>query len=407
MRLLFLNHNVAWSGGTFYRAFQFARSLVKRGHDVDLITISPRLRFGFDRYRRDGVQVIEGPDLFWGVGRSGWDPWSVLNRLVAVSAGDWDVIHAWDCRPAVILPARWARARSSMRSMLVIDWCDWWSRGGTQSERPAGWTSALYDPVEEFFEEAFRSDCDGATVISRALQARVQGLGVPASRVMLLPQGCEPEVVSPTSREAAREKVGIGPCDRVLLTVGAMTSGEAELLFASIREIQRLRVDTRVFMIGKHRARVPTDLRRAGRLVETGFVHDDELSLYKAASDLLLVPLPDTIASRSRWPSKINPFLAAGRVVATTAVGDLALLLRRENAAIVSEPDAHSFALAVDAALDDAAGLAAIAQNARSAAASLLPWDGLAADLERFYGSLSEKRAGVARRTEGSAAASG
>src|SRR5216683_4454900 len=123
MRILLLNHNVAWSGGTFFRAFHFGRELARRGHQIDLICISPHRRFSFDCEKRDGIKIHGSPDLFWGRGRSGWDPWDCLRRSARVLKGEWDLVHAFDSRPAVILPALVVQRRSVP---LVLDWADWW-----------------------------------------------------------------------------------------------------------------------------------------------------------------------------------------------------------------------------------------------------------------------------------------
>src|SRR5687767_10639385 len=179
MRILFLNHNVARRGGTFYRAYQIARYLVRRGHAVTLLTISAARRWGFDREEGEGVEIIHAPDLLWGIGRTGWDPWDTLNRVAYLRGQRWDIIHAWDSRPAVILPALYARRQSrTANGKLVVDWCDWWGRGGTQAERSGKAAKLLYAPVETYFEEAFRTRADGSTVISGALYKRALGLGV-------------------------------------------------------------------------------------------------------------------------------------------------------------------------------------------------------------------------------------
>src|SRR5574341_1333987 len=98
MRLLLLNHNVAWSGGTFFRAYHFGREMVRRGHHVTLLPVSPRRRFGLHQEIRDGVRVVETPDWLWGRGRTGWDPWDTLQRIRFVGGRRWDVVHAFDSR---------------------------------------------------------------------------------------------------------------------------------------------------------------------------------------------------------------------------------------------------------------------------------------------------------------------
>ena len=104
MRMLFLNHNVVGTG-TYQRCSQLARALAARGHAVTLVTTirTERLR---GSWRSDaGVRVLEAPDLFWGPGRTGWEPSNVLRRMMALRGERFDLVHAFDCRPAVILPA--------------------------------------------------------------------------------------------------------------------------------------------------------------------------------------------------------------------------------------------------------------------------------------------------------------
>ena len=119
MRILFLNHNVARQGGTYFRAFQAARHLAARGHAVTLLTISARQRWRFERETAAGVEILHTPDLLWGLGRTGWDPWDTTRRLGWLRGQAWDIIHAWDCRPVVILPALFAREGSALLPVIA------------------------------------------------------------------------------------------------------------------------------------------------------------------------------------------------------------------------------------------------------------------------------------------------
>ena len=135
MRLLMLNHNVAWSSGTFFRVWHFARQMAQRGHDVTVLSIAPRARWKFHEEIRDCVRMVETPDWLPGRGRTGWDVWDTWQRRIFVRQEQWDVVHAFDSRPAVILPALAAQSRGAV---LVLDWADWWGRGGTIEERTTG-----------------------------------------------------------------------------------------------------------------------------------------------------------------------------------------------------------------------------------------------------------------------------
>ena len=386
MKILMLNHNVAWSGGTFYRAYPFARALTQRGHQVTLLTIAPRRRCGFETEERHGVEIVHTPDLFWGRGRTGWDPWDTWQRLRFVHGRQWEIVHAWDSRPAVILPALYARRQSvPTQGKLVIDWCDWWGRGGIQAERHDRFLKACYGPIETFFEEAFRCRADGTTVISKVLARRATGLGVPADTMLLLPQGCDPEMPVATDRLAARARLGLPATSPLLVTLGKLLPSEGTLLFDTMRLLFGRRPDCRLIMIGHHQTQIPSTLRMDGRLREAGFVPDSTLRDFVSACDAVVMPLADSIASQARWPSKVNMFLTAGRAPVLTRIGDLAGLLEREGAALVAASDPQDLADKLVTVLDDGALRERVEGRARHVAEDILAWPRLAAQLESFY----------------------
>lgn len=55
----------------------------------------------------------------------------------------------------------------------------------------------------------------------------------------------------------------------------------------------------------------------------TGFIPYDLFPLYMSASDIFLLPYPDTLYNWGRWPSKISDYLAIGRPIITNPVGDI------------------------------------------------------------------------------------
>jgi len=392
MRILLLNHNVAWCGGTFYRAYHAGRYLAQRGHCVTLLTISARRRLRFFREVKEGIEIIHTPDLLWGVGRTGWDPWDTLNRIVYLNGQTWDIIHAWDSRPAVILPALHARRQSGKTGgKLVIDWCDWWGRGGTQSER-SGILVRLAAPIETYFEEAFRARADGTTVISQALYERALSLKVRAETIRRLPQGCDVKVQSDGNRSAARQRLGVALSRPLILHVGALTRSDAQLLFDSLRLLFHRRRDCQAVLIGRSGARIPDDLKKSAQLVETGFVPETTLTDYMESCDALLVPMADTLASRARWPSRVNPFLAAGRAVVMTCVGDLAALLEREKAALITRCEPEDIVTNVIRLFNNPEIRQQCEIRARHVAEHILAWPLIVSKLEDLYLMLRPER---------------
>jgi len=392
LRILYLNHNVAFSGGTFHRAFHFAGELAGRGHEVTLLSISPDRRAGFTERHEGGVRVVETPDVFWGRGRTGWDPTDALRRMWWLVGKKFDLVHGWDCRPVVIGPSLFARRLSrKIGCALFLDWCDWWGRGGTQSERPGGPARILYEPVETFFEEAFRRNADGTTVISEPLRERAASLGVPRERIWLLPQGCETVDWPADARDSARRQLGIASGAEVVLSVGVLLPRDGELLFEAMRIVAGENARAQLIVVGKHGTTIPRDLLERGIVKETGFVPAEILTQYMQACDVVAVPLADTLAGQARWPSRANRFLAAERAVVMTRVSDLAALLERERAGIITEPSPAAFAAGLLAALRLPDERASIVSRAKALAAGPLAWSKLAATLEGCYATVMNR----------------
>lgn len=382
MRILMLNHNVAWSGGTFFRAYHFARQMAKSGHQLTLLTISPTRRFGFGEQMSDGVRVVETPDLFWGRGRTGWDPWDTLSRLLFVRRRSWDLVHAFDSRPAVILPALLLRRRGIP---LVMDWADWWGRGGTIYERPNQLLWRMLAPIETFFEEAFRRYADGTTVISEALYQRALSLQVTESTMIRIPQGSDVGQIRPLDRSEARQALGL-PLDAPLLGhLGVLQPKDAALLLNAFKIIRKCHGHCKLIMIGNHRAHIAQYEMGRNSVIETSYVDYENLVRYLAACDVLMLPLCNTTSNQARWPSRINDYLAVGRPIITCPVGDVSVLFREHDIGLLANDNPQDFARATLSLLEDQALREEMGSNARRTAEGQLSWERLAAQLEEFY----------------------
>lgn len=383
MRLLMLNHNVAWSSGTFFRVWHIARQMVKRGHAVTVLSIAPRERWKFREEIRDGVRVVETPDWLSGRGRTGWDVWDTLQRSLFVRKEKWDIIHAFDSRPAVILPAL---AAQKSGTPLVLDWADWWGRGGTIEERTTGpFVKYAIGPLETYFEEAYRTRAQGTTVISAALEKRALALGVRAETILRLPHGCDVEAIQPLERNACRDALGLPRDVPIVGHLGAMNKSDATLLFAAFEQLSKRRSGCRLILLGRPYVDVPD----IPTLYKTGYVSRETLLQYLGACDVMLAPLKDTIASRGRWPSKMNDYLAAGKPIAACAVGDVREYFDKYEIGIATSDVPDAFAAGIDFLLDDQARLMHMGQQSRRVAEIVLNWSLLTERLETHYRGLS------------------
>jgi glycosyltransferase involved in cell wall biosynthesis len=379
LKVLIVVHNQTGKGGAYFRARNLAKPLVRRGHDVTIMSISPRERLRTNEIALEGFTVVESPDLLWGKGRTGWDPWDTLRRIAWLADKRFDIVHTVDTRPAVSIPALFAqRARGAK---WVADWTDWWGRGGATEERP-GWTvRVLVGPLEEFFEERPRPLADGTIAISQALARRAQGLGIDPRSMLVLPPGADPGDLRDTSIEEARARVGLDRGGRYVGYLGNIYPRDAAMLLEALARLEEK--DAKLVMVGD--AEVPVDPAVAGRVIRTGRVPFGKMLDYLSACDVLALPLSDTIANRGRWPSKINEYVCVGRPTVACDVGDIASFLRDEGAGLVVEPSAAGLADGLGALLRDPGRARAIGERAREVARTTYSQEAVGRKLEAFY----------------------
>ncbi len=213
--------------GTYWRALRLGRALRRRGHNLTLLATSQNRRTGMAVTDQGGVTLVELPDLFKGSLRSGWDPWNTLNRIAWLRGKEFDLVHAFESRPTVIFPAR---SLAKVGVPLVIDWSDWFGRGGSVEERPNRLVRGVLRPVETYFEEHFRTQAAGTTVICSALHQKALALGVPESTILPLVNGADVERLLPIPVSEARRLVGLPKEVFILGYMGAIFRRDAELM---------------------------------------------------------------------------------------------------------------------------------------------------------------------------------
>lgn len=388
MRILYFTHNVTWKGGgAFFRAYHQARHLVRRGHAVTVVSISPTARSGFHEFEADGVRIVESPDLLPGMARTGWDPWDTLRRIGRFRNADYDLVHGCESRPAVALPALWLQRTRHLP--VVLDWADWYGRGGTAHERSRGIRWAM-EPVETWCEEVFHPLADGCVAMGEPLLARALALGMPRERVINLLHGCDPAGLTPYPVDEARRRLPALPKDGFVLGyVGVMRATTAELLFPAFQRIRR-QAGRRCVLVcaGNHKLKdfhryVPADC--ADDVVETGWISYQDLNWYLSAADVTVLPFKRMTATDNIWPSKLNDYLAVGRPTVGTSMRILQPVFDQHAIGLLTDDTPSAFADGCLQLLADEIGRERMAHNARSLAEGALSWNSLVQQLEQFY----------------------
>jgi glycosyltransferase involved in cell wall biosynthesis len=366
--------------GTWLRAACFGQNLVEREHQVALMAMSPKSRWRLCERDMNGVRLVETPDLLTGSLRSGWDPYDTLRRTLWLGGHSFDIVHAVESRPVVLFPALAAQKRGSK---LVMDWCDWFGRGGSVEERPPLMRLALR-PVETHFEERFRTRADATVTINAFLRDRAIQLGAAPDSVTVIRNGCETDV--PTwDRATARRAVGLPDETPLIGYVGAIYQRDAELMALAFNRVQKTLPDARLVLVGYFNRQIEPLLDRPESVIRTGWVGREEMFQYLAGCDLCWLPMCDSGTNRGRWPGKLNAYMTAARPTVATAVGDQAELIPRHRLGLVTRDDPDDLAAGVVELLTDRNRCDKIGRAARRAAEDVLSWERATDDLEAFY----------------------
>ncbi|KAB8145762.1 glycosyltransferase family 4 protein [Chloroflexia bacterium SDU3-3] len=382
LRILMIVFNPVGKG-TYWRAFHFARHLARRGHRVTLLAMARTRRLGWASRQEEGVTIVESPDMLWGMLRSGWDVWDALWRCAWCSRQDFDLVHAFECRPTVLLPA--LLMQKIRRVPLVLDWGDWFGRGGSVEERQQPLVRALLRPIETFFEERFRTQADASAVICTTLRQKAEALGVPPERIARIRDGADTEGLRPLDRDASRAALGLPAHAPLLGFVGAIFWRDAQLMAQAFDRIHAARPDARLLLIGYVNMPIEQLVAAPQAVIRSGDLRYEALASHLAACDLCWLPLCDSGANRGRWPLKLFDYMAAGRPTVATAVGDVPEVMQAHDIGALAAPTPQALAEAALALLADPARRARQGQQARRAAEGAYTWQQRTDELEQIY----------------------
>ncbi len=388
-RILFVLFAPARKGG-FWRALHLSRHLARRGHQATIITMSPQNRLRFRVQRDQGIIIVETPDLLWGPLRTGWDPWDSLRRILWLRQHEFDLVHAFDARPTVLLPALYLQSRR--RIPLVMDWEDWFGRGGSVEERPNPIVRALLRPVDTFFEERFRTRADGTTVICSTLRDKAIALGVPPEEILLLPDGSDLEGLQVLERDACRRQLELPPDAPIIGYVGAIFRRDAQLMARAWDRVHAAQPSARLLLVGYVNQAVQDMVQSPGSIIRTGFVSYELMNRYLCACDICWLPQRDSGANRGRWPMKLNDYACVARPTVATAVGDVTPVMQAHEIGLLAQDSPQDLSDQTLKLLADPARCAYLGRNARQVAKSVFDWRLRAAELEAYYEKILSRR---------------
>ena len=338
---------LAPKGTTRARALPIGRALAAAGHEVTLL-VPP-----VDNPAQSGLSFEDGGVAVCHLRVTGETPVSRLTVPIQLARCALrlrpDLI--WAFKPFGYGATTALYLRPFVRQ-VIQDADDWEGTGGWASVN--GWPWARRRSVD-LQEKISPRLADWVTVASACLRDRFTRL-VASDRVVYLPNclSGQERLPNPSAVASLRARLGIPDQAPVAVFAGYLPpENDLDLALNAVVLARREMPSLQLLLIAAGPGLDPArrrieQLGLAGVVVETGPVAEADLPDYLGLGQVALGPYRDSIVNRARCSVKILQYLAAGRPVVATAVGENLTFVRPDRSGYLVDPgDTAGFARAI------------------------------------------------------------
>src|ERR1700720_319231 len=209
------------------------------------------------------------------------------------------------------------------------------------------------DPVSGWLTRLAMKRAAFVVTKSEHLRQKAIRMGVDASKVRTVRNGCDPSVFHLADRSAARAQLAVDKKVELVLFVGRLDAkkGIGELLVAFASLASR-RPNLRLAYVGDGPGReqlrcTAKDLALEGRVYLAGACPSEKIPQWLAAANVLVLP-----SYAEGCPNVVIEALSCGRPVIATNVGGIPELVNEESAILVAPRDSRTLADAIDTAME-------------------------------------------------------
>ena len=294
------------------------------------------------------------------------------NIAAVVKQAAWaDIIHVQKALPYAVFPALYAQVLTG--KPLHYDWDDWeWQI--YEAGAPvwgAGWYLRM-------FENRLPRLADTVTVASSALAARARALGVLDGRLFMSPVCVDLDLFNPVQNgDRIRKRFEI--TKPLIMYVGQLHDAQyASLLIDALKHVCE-RHDVHCMFVGGGsregeliRAVLANGLSR--HVTFAGSVSHAEIPQYLAAADIAIACFENNAVTRCKSPLKIVEYMAAGKAIVASDVGDVRTMLG-DAGLCVAPGDARALAAGIEQLLTDVPLRVSLESRARRRAEERFSWD--------------------------------
>jgi glycosyltransferase involved in cell wall biosynthesis len=233
---------------------------------------------------------------------------------------------------------------------------------------------ALSDAAAGLELAAFRAT-SRIIAVSEALRDEIREAGVPEERITVVPNGVDTKQFCP---EGQVRRVTDGAQDIVLGFVGSLKPWHGlEILAEAFRTLAARHASLHLLVVGDGPGRGPLEALRdelGDRVHLAGAVPQQEVGAYLRGIDVALAPYPP-IQRFYFSPLKVLEYMAAGRAVVASAIGQVCQLVRHgESGLLVPPGDVQELVQAVSELAGNAPLRSRLGARARAVALAEHDW---------------------------------
>lgn len=308
-------------------------------------------------------------------------------RTVVELAREADIIHLQKCFASVALPAliasrKWDRP-------LHYDWDDYEEAiiSSVADNCPRS-----FPTLTRFYERRLYRYADTISVASEGIRQLALERGIPPDRIFPAPVGADLEAYQPDLDGGFVRRQGdrpIGDAPLVLYLGQLEGAAYAELVLEAAARIRDRVPEARFLVLGGGHLLKGLRRRAAGLGIEStlgfpGYAPRHLVPYYTAAADVAVACFEDNRITRCKSPLKIAEYMAAGKAIVASRVGEVPTMLG--DCGILVEPgDVESLAEGIECFLRDPELRREHGRRARARAEAIYNWEWSVDHLEKAY----------------------
>lgn len=216
----------------------------------------------------------------------------------------------------------------------------------------------------------------------------ISNFNVPKEKILVYPNGVEIDDFDiTTSREEAREKLGLATDKKIILYVGSFIywKGVETLVKAS----DFIKSDVQIYLVGgtiSELAKLGIKIFDNKKITVVGNRPHEEVALWLRSADLLVLPTTAkyNISKYYTSPMKLFEYMASGKPIIASDVISVRSVADDSMVYFFAADDIHDLALSIENIINDYSNAVLKAKNAR-AEVNKYTWDERAKKITEFY----------------------